>query len=242
MGEITGYNLEKDGWQEVVEDVMLTNCSTWKEERIRCKSLKSDKGDVVIIPPLFPTSCGDVETIPSLFLWFPLLGTEKFGVNFIFHSKRFYPVEKRNNIMIPGTSQISKEKGGDNEAILKEMMQVVFSYYSQAEHAKELGIDMCRVAFPDNYENEDTQRFYRELQQLWNRQIVSWKVLPIGNEYHSVEENRVKLLHPNFYSTLDDEKRRTYEPVMAQYASAVNDSEGQPALILIIILLNGLRL
>lgn len=229
-GEGTVSKLEKEGWQEVVENVMLTNCSTWKEERISCKSLKSDKGDVVIIPP-YPTSCGDVETIPSLFLWFPLLGTEKFGVNFIFHSKRFYPVEKRNNIMIPGTSQISKEKGGDNEAILKEMMQVVFSYYAQVEHAKELGIDMCRVAFPENYENEDTQRFYRELQQLWSQQIVSWKVLPIGNEYHSVDENRVKLLHPNFYSLLNDEKRRSYEPVMAQYASTVNDSEGQPAMI-----------
>ena len=229
-GEKTISNLEKDGWQEVRENVMLTNCSTWEEERINCKSLKSDKGDVVIIPP-YPPFCGPVENIPSLFLWFPLFGTEKFGVNFIFHSRRFYPVEKRNNIMIPGASQISKEKGGDNEAILKEMMQIVFSYYTDAGHAKELGIDMCRVAFPDNCENEDTQRFYRELQQLWNQQIVSWKLLPIENEYHSVDDNRVKLLHPNFYNILDGEQRNMYEPVMAQYASTVYISEGQPVLI-----------
>lgn len=56
--------------------------------------------DVMILPP-YPAECGSVDDIPSLFLSFPLLGTEQFGVNFIFHSKRFHPVEKRNNILLP---------------------------------------------------------------------------------------------------------------------------------------------
>lgn len=92
--------LEKKGWHVVTEKVLLINHATEEDSApFTCKSLQSDNGDVVVIPP-FPNFCGLPVDIPSLFLWFPLLGTERFGVNFIFHSKRFYPVEKRNNPQI----------------------------------------------------------------------------------------------------------------------------------------------
>ena len=79
--------------------------------------------DVIILPP-YSTECGGVEDIPSLFLSFPLLGTEQFGVNFIFHSKRFHPVEKRNNILLPKevSSDFEIKKQDENEAVLIEMM------------------------------------------------------------------------------------------------------------------------
>ena len=223
-------NLAQEGWAEMTETISMKNCLTGKEETVICRSLKSDKGDVVIIPP-YPELCGNMKNIPSLFLWFPLLGTESFGVNFIFHSKRFYPVEKRNNIMLPGASQISKEKGVENEKVLKEMMAVVFEYYKDEGHAKELNLDMCRIAFPAACENEETERFYKEMQEIWNSQVPSWKVLPIGDTLHSIDEKSVKLLHPSFYNELDEEQRRKYEPVIAHYVSLVKNADGSDILI-----------
>ena len=195
-----------------------------------CKSLKSEKGDVVVIPP-YPEICGAAETIPSLFLWFPLLGTENFGVNFIFHSERFYPVEKRNNIMLPGASQISKEKGAENERILKEIMATVFAYYADAEHAKDLGREMCQVAFPEVSDNEETERFYKEMQLLWNKELPRWKVLPAGEERVSVDDGRVRLLHPSFYKKLNEEQRKEYEPVIMAYAKEVKLNDGTPVMV-----------
>lgn len=223
-------NLAQEGWTEISETISMLNCATGKEEKVVCRSLKSDKGDVVIIPP-YPDLCGNMKNIPSLFLWFPLLGTESFGVNFIFHSKRFYPVEKRNNIMLPSASQMSKEKGVENEKVLKEMMAVVFEYYKDEGHAKELDLDMCRVAFPAACENEETERFYKEMQGMWNSQVPTWKVLPIGDTKHSIDEKNVKLLHPNFYNELDEEQRRRYEPVIARYVSLVKNADGSDILI-----------
>lgn len=220
----------KEGWSEVDEVVEITDLRKGESEAYHCKSLKSDKGDVVIIPP-YPEICGRVEDIPSLFLWFPLLGTEKFGVNFIFHSSRFYPVEKRNNIMLPGVSQTSKEKGGENERILKEIMQALFDYYKNAEHAATLSLEMCKVAFPDACDNEETERFYKEMQELWNKEVPTWKVLPIGDDRVSVDDSRVRLLHPTFYSKLNVEKRKEYEPVMAQYARLVKLADGTRILL-----------
>lgn len=92
--EQTIIPLENKGWKAVTEKVLLINHVTGeKPAPFTCKSLQSDKGDIVIIPP-FPDFCGLPTDIPSLFLWFPLLGTENFGVNFIFHSKRFLPCRK----------------------------------------------------------------------------------------------------------------------------------------------------
>ena len=223
-------NLAREGWAEISETISMLNCITRKEETVVCRSLKSGKGDVVVIPP-YPELCGYMKNISSLFLWFPLLGTESFGVNFIFHSKRFYPVEKRNNIMLPGASQISKEKGVENEKVLKEMMAVVFEYYKDVEHAKELNLDMCRIAFPAACENEETESFYKEMQEMWNSQVPAWKVLPIGDTMHSIDEENVKLLHPDFYNKLDDEQRRKYEPVIAHYVSLVKNADGIDVLI-----------
>ena len=96
-------DIEVKGWKEH-SDVVVMNEGTPSSKTYPCKCLRSEKGDVIIIPP-FPQACGNVNEIPSLFLWFPLLGTEAFGVNFIFHSERFHPVEKRNNIMLPGKTE-----------------------------------------------------------------------------------------------------------------------------------------
>lgn len=222
--------LEQDGWKEMAGTISILNRNTGICDSIQCHSLESDQGDVVIIPP-YPSLCGKVNVIPSLFLWFPLLGTEKFGVNFIFHSRRFYPVEKRNNIMLPGVSQESKEKGNKNEQVLKEMIDVLFEYYKNGDHSKNLSLDMCRVEFPTASENEETELFYKNMQELWKKQVPMWKVLPIGETRHSIDEKDVKLLHPDFYRELNDEQRMVYEPVIAHFISLVKTEDGSDILI-----------
>lgn len=225
-GEKTIFAIDKTRWIGNDETIEIRNIQSGTVDSCHCRSLKSEDGDVVIIPP-YPSVCGRMEDVPSLFLWFPLLGTEKFGVNFIFHSKRFYPVEKRNNIMIPGVSEISKVKGGDNEEILKGMMDALFAYYTQTENAKNLGLKMCEVAFPCLAENEETQRFYKEMQSLWVKEMPKWKVVPVGDERMSVDDERLMLLHPDFYNKLTPELCKQYEPVMAQYAMMVKGANGE---------------
>lgn len=229
-GENKLFQVDITGWIGAEETIEIFNLENNNVEICRCKCLRSVQGDVVIIPP-YPEICGSVEDIPSLFLWFPLLGTENFGVNFIFHSKRFYPVEKRNNIMLPGISEISKIKGGENEQILKEMMAAVFAYYRKEEHAKELNIKMCQASFSDVCDNEETLRFYKEMQELWKQELPNWKVLPIGDEWLSVNDERVRLLHPDFFSKLTPDLCVKYESVMAQYAVMVTRDNEEKILI-----------
>lgn len=215
-----------DGWHEY-SDVVIMNEGSSSAVSYICKSLRSENGDVIIIPP-YPEACGCIYEIPSLFLWFPLLGTEAFGVNFVFHSERFHPVEKRNNIMLPGKTAIRQEKGGSNSVVLKEMMDVLFAYYSNAENAKTLTREMCEVAFPEVCDDEETLKFYKELQATWKSKVVDWKSIPVGEEHVCISDVRVKLLHPDFFKELTVEQKAMYEPTLANYAKLPKRSDDVP--------------
>ena len=219
----TETSFQYDGWIKKVEEVAIKHDDDPSTKYHLVRTLKSDKGDVVIIPP-FPEPCGDVKCIPSLFLWFPLLGTESFGVNFIFHSARFYPVEKRDNIMLPGSSnQAKKTLGVKNGDIIKEMMRAVFRYYDfeNGANTSELTMPFCKVGFPMNSDDEMERAFYEELQQMWAKELPNWAVIPAGDDKVKMASPDVKLLHPAFYTKLledNDDNVREYESILSAYA------------------------
>ena len=81
----TTKNFGLANWTLNADFIRIYNHNTGEDNTLECSSLKSNKGDVVIIPP-YPTSCGNEKHIPSLFLWFPLLGTEEFGPSSLHHT------------------------------------------------------------------------------------------------------------------------------------------------------------
>jgi len=220
---------ENTEWYKIVDEIETTDMLTGKSTSVAVTSLQlfNEDGkvnDVVILPP-YPEYCGSVDTIPSLFLWFPLLGTESFGVNFIFHSKRWYPVEKRNNIMLPENVPSKREKGAHNEEILHEMMETLHRYYAYEGNADSLNRDMCLVNFHSDKEDEVTTKFYTDLQNMWKAVVPSWKVIPTEEGKKAMNDARVRVLHPDFYSKLTEEKRSQYELTLAEFAKNVKYNE-----------------
>lgn len=216
-------------WYKIVDEIETTDILTGKSTSVAVTSLQlfNEDGkvnDVVILPP-YPEYCGSVDTIPSLFLCFPLLGTESFGVNFIFHSKRWYPVEKRNNIMLPENVPSKREKGALNEEILHEMMATLHRYYAYEGNANSLNRDMCLVNFHSDKKDEVTTKFYTDLQNIWKAVMPSWKVIPTEEGKRAMNDARVRVLHPDFYSKLTEEKQSRYELTLAEYAKNVKYNE-----------------
>lgn len=211
---------QHDEWKQEYEEVVIKRDDDIDKSYFPVKTLKSDKGDVVVIPP-FPTPCGDVRDLPSLFLWFPLLGTETFGVNFIFHSARFYPVETRDNIMLPGSStQARKTLGVKNGEIIKEMTRALFKYYEyeNSKNASELTMPFCKVNFPTDSKDEMERAFYDELQRMWAEVLPNWPVIPTKGGKVKMSSPDVKLLHSDFYAKLNDEDLEKNESILSCYA------------------------
>lgn len=219
----TGYHgsttFGYDGWEQEFEQIHIKHDNKPGDYPL-VYTIKSDKGDVVIIPS-FPEICGDVKSIPSLFLWFPLLGTEDFGVNFIFHSPRFYPVDKRDNILMPGSSnQAKKTLGVKNGEIIKEMTRALFKYYEyeNSKNASELTMPFCEVSFPAVSKDETERAFYDELQRMWGEVLPNWPVIPTKDGKVKMSSPNVKLLHPDFYAKLDDKDLEKNESLLSGYA------------------------
>lgn len=219
-------------WKIVKDSISVDGSS----DPITIHSLQAEHNgkidDIVILPP-YPTECGNVDDIPSLFMGFPLLGTENFGVNFIFHSKRFYPVEKRNNIMLPREipSESERKKQEHNEVVLKEMMEALFTYYSILGNDMVLTRELSSVKFPQKGEDAVTDAFYQRLQDLWKDKIKSWHVIPTRAGKKAMTDMYVKVLHPDFYRKLTNEQQKAYEPILESFASKVNAANSEPYLL-----------
>lgn len=220
-----------EGWQLSSYQIIIDDHTKPNNSPMTINYLETEDGNDKILLPPYPASCGSVVDIPSLFLWFPLLGTEQFGVNFIFHSSLFYPVEKRNSILLPVDVPSKIEKGKRNEAILKEMMNALLKYYADDNHTANLDISMCQVDFNQEAEDLVTRQFYIDLQNLWKEAIQKWKVIPTAEGNKAITDPRVKVLHPDFYSKLKDEKRKEYEPLLKAFASKVMYDENNAYLL-----------
>ena len=218
-------------WKIVDNKIEYTFFNETQPKLTKVRSLQRKDGmDIVILPP-FPIESGPVSTIPSLFLWFPLLGTEHFGVNFIFHSKRFYPVEKRNNILLPENVSSKLEKGRINESVLKEIMNVLFDYYTQGNNDATLSREMCVVDFHSDKDDEVTTKFYEDMQNLWKDRIPKWRIIPTKEGKKAMCEPQVRVLHPDFYQRLTAEQRKKYEPTLINYVGQVRYKDEESFLL-----------
>lgn len=218
-------------WYIAKQTITINHLNQGKEDPIVICSLQSivegRTEDVVILPP-YPEQCGNVNDIPSLFLSFPLLGTESFGVNFIFHSRRFYPVEKRNGIMLPckAPSDIEREKQDTNAAVLREMMDALLAYYAIPGNDALLTRDMCEVRFNIHADDERTAAFNEQLQNQWKKKVVWWHVIPTKEVRKAIEDKNVLVLHPDFYKRLPEDKLQEYEPILMSFAQKAKAQNG----------------
>lgn len=190
--------------------------------RIIIFSIESKNGDDRIIIPPLPIGFGDINNIPSQFLFFPMLGTENFGTNFIFHSRRLYPTEARNSYLLPQENDGLIKKYKHNEQVLDDMFIMLFEYYQNNPSQQNIPLSFAQVNF--NYEGEDiiTKAFYEKLQKKFSDEFVKWKMIPTDLGYLSIKnDNGFVVLDSTIYSDLQEDQLKTYIPIISNYASKI---------------------
>lgn len=185
-------------------------------------SIESKKGDDRIIIPPLPLGFSDTDNIPSQFLFFPMLGTENFGINFIFHSSRLWPTEARNSYLLPQDNDGLIKKYKDNEQVLDEMLDMLFQYYQNNPLQQNIPLSFAKVNF--NYVGEDliTKAFYEKLQKKFSEEFVKWKMIPTDLGFLSIKDDLdFVVLDSAIYSDLNEDQLKTYIPIVSKYASQV---------------------
>ena len=204
-----------------VSTTILRNENSAKES-INLQTIESaDRQDVVFIPPM-SSMYTDMSKIPSEFLFFPLLGSEDFGTNFIIHSKRMYPKETRDSYLWPFDSDSVIDKYKHNKEVLSEIVAMVFAYYDEDESRQCLPLQFAGVYFHRDTEDEVARAFYDGLQKQFSDKFENWKMIPTKDGFQKIAQNsNIGVLHKDIYRNLSDEQIEKYIPVVANYATKV---------------------
>ena len=232
VNEITGENvcffkirreietLSYDSSVVRVKNILIRKIDQ-SESLVELHTLESANGDDRIVIPPLPLEFNDVTRIPSQFIFFPLLGTEDFGTNFIFHSRRLYPTEQRNSFLLPKDNDGLIAKFHHNEQVIDEMTSMLFSYYENNPGNQNIPIEFAEVNFKsEKQEDPVTKDYLQKLQEKFVNEFIHWKMIPTDRGYLSIHDDlHFVVLNHEIYSTLSDESVRDYIPALVSYAS-----------------------
>ena len=141
--------------------------------------LKSEDGSIEIILPLISLE----ETIliePSvakLFLYFPLIGTENWGCNFIINSNRFAPLEARDGIHLNSKNDQTREKEINNRQIIEDASALIFEFIESYANTIKNPVDLAHICFNTNNDKLLLNEYFTELKQNWVDKFKTYELV-----------------------------------------------------------------
>lgn len=186
-----------------------------------CFYLEMHEGDSRIILPLkSETQAYSFGDVPRLFVHFPLIGQNYFGVNFLFHSHRFTPEEPRDNIIVPRDNDATDKAAMVNKQILDEMTEMLWNFLETNMHAWTDTIKMASLHIKDNgYSEARTEKYYKELKASWASEFSKLKLIDAkGRRYSMDDDNHPVVLEPSLETFISDQEEVDYLSVIYPYA------------------------
>ena len=163
---------------KVMDIKVSTNTEDILKKRIYY--LQSLNGDTIILPLSGIQTAKSLDGIAKLFVYFPLLGTENFGMDFIFHSDRFYPVEERDGIHLPVENPNVRTKFETNEIVLNEMTDILFKYLKTHFNDITNWCEISALKFETIDNKEDfTNMFFNQFKDKWVKFLEKLTIIPV---------------------------------------------------------------
>ncbi len=177
----------------------------------------------VILPLKDEKTVYSLNNIPRLFVHFPLIGTNNFGVNFLFHSHLFTPEEPRDNIIVPRENDATDKAAAQNKVVLDDMTKALWTFLEANVHMWSNTIKMASINIQDRgYEDAKTGAYYKELKELWVAEFSKLKLMDINGDHYSMEEDgHPVVLEPTLESFISREVESDYLSVIYPYANGV---------------------
>jgi hypothetical protein len=145
------------------------------------------------------------DAIPNLFIYLPLMGTEKWGVNFYIHSPLFTcSTDNRDSLRLVDNGQRYSEVVQTNQDVIKEANDAIIDYLSK--HYSELKDNkyLAMVEFTKNTsKDEKLVEYYQDLQNYFISSFASMK-LAINVNGNFVAISKLKVLDYQLTEIVND--------------------------------------
>lgn len=117
------------------------------------------------------------DNLPRLFLYYPLIGTQTFGVNYIIHSRQFQPTEPRNGIYLKSDNDANEKDEKNNRQLLKKASQVVFDFFKTNIGRIASPIKLSTINFNIDSDDMLLNQYFKELKSEWIDQFKNYSIV-----------------------------------------------------------------
>ncbi|AQX10871.1 sacsin N-terminal ATP-binding-like domain-containing protein [Elizabethkingia meningoseptica] len=165
------------------------------DEIKRINYLKTDR--LTIILPLDDNPISDKyignaqvlpESLPRLFLYYPLIGTEHFGFNFVIHSKNFQPTEPRDGLHLNSENEKNKTEELANQKLMQEASDLIFSFLENNLSKIQNPHLLAEINFPVSSDDTELNKYFVEFKEKWTNKFKTLPFVETQTARISVQE------------------------------------------------------
>lgn len=187
-GEKTIY---EKGETTLLDNITITDIKINQSSK-KIFSLFSEEQDLTVILPLVERnqSIKLDEKLSRLFLFYPLIGTEKFGFNYIIHSKYFAPTEPRDSIHLKSKNEQVQEKEEKNRQLINKASSMIFEFVQKNAEQIENPLFLSLINFHTDPQNIELSAYYKQLKNDWVNVFKDYKLVETDEE--RLPANKIK--------------------------------------------------
>lgn len=142
-------------------------------------SIYSEQENLTIALPLSEKDSAIVldENLSKLFLYYPLIGTEKFGFNYLVHSKQFAPTEPRDSIHLKSKNEQVQEKELHNRLLLQKASELIGDFVSNYCSNIQNPQHLAYINFNTGIQNPLLSEYFKGLKKEWVDRFKTFKLV-----------------------------------------------------------------
>jgi len=128
------------------------------------------------------------ERVARLFLYYPLIGSEQFGLNFVINCKQFLPTEPRDGIHLKSNKDQVREQEIENSRLIEKASRLIFDFLKSNVLTVSNPLLFAKINFQRNSENSLLNEYFDKLQTLWTEEFKSLPIVETINGFKPVNE------------------------------------------------------
>ena len=170
--------------ETINDDDLIVNYIYINQSVKKIYSLYSEPENLVIILPLIEKDEAFVfeKNLSKLFLYYPLIGTEEFGFNYLVHSKQFAPTEPRDGIHLKSKNEQVQEKEKHNRYLIEKASELISNFSEKYSLTIQNPLFLADINFNSNSQNIHLSEYFKELKSSWVDRFKAIRLVETENE------------------------------------------------------------
>ncbi len=146
------------------------------------------------------------DDVARLFLYLPLIGSEKWGVNFIIHSPAFTcATENRSSLRLVDDGQGDSSVVETNREVINLAADMIFHYVGQHLAEWQDVRLLAPITFDVNSNNEDLADYYSDLKSTWFKKMYQLPLVEVPKRDVNVKPSDISVLEKSLADAAEND-------------------------------------